>query len=48
MSERRFTYTWSRTWNDHPHAFSAMDGELLIGRIYRLTGGPVAANGAGR
>jgi hypothetical protein len=40
MPERRFKYDWSRTWDDHPYALSAGDGELLIGRVYRMTGGP--------
>jgi hypothetical protein len=40
MPERRFALTWSRTWPDRPHDFSAKDGEIPIGRVYRLTGGP--------
>jgi hypothetical protein len=35
MAERQFTYTWP----DKPHDFVAKDGELRIGRAYRLTGG---------
>jgi ribosomal protein S5 len=38
MTARRFRYTWFRTWDDRPHDFSAKDGDLPIGRVYRLAG----------
>jgi hypothetical protein len=37
---RRFELQWSRTWTDRSHDFSAYDGELLVGRVYRILGGP--------
>jgi hypothetical protein len=43
MTERRFAYTWFRTWEDRPYDFSAKDGDLRIGRVYRMTGGPADA-----
>ena len=33
--------TWRRTWPDCPHDFSASDGDLPIGRVFRIEGGPV-------
>jgi hypothetical protein len=39
MPEHCFAYTWRRTRPDRSHDFSAKDGELRIGRVYRLTGG---------
>lgn len=36
----RFAYTWRRTWPSQPHDFSASDGELRIGRNFRIEGGP--------
>src|SRR5262245_22603288 len=35
---RRFRYTWTRTWPDRHHDFSAKEGEMAIGRVYRLAG----------
>jgi len=37
---RRFELQWRRTWEDSSHDFSARDGDLLVGRTYRHTGGP--------
>jgi hypothetical protein len=37
---RRFELQWARTSSDRSHDFSAYDGELLVGRVYRLTAGP--------
>ena len=39
---RRFKYTWMRTAEDRAEDYSAFDGTLIIGRVYRLkstTGG---------
>ena len=38
MIERRFKFTWSRTWADRPHDFVAADGDRQIGRVYRIAG----------
>ena len=38
MIERRFKFTWSRTWPDREQDFVAADGERQIGRVYRLAG----------
>ena len=38
MIERRFKFAWSHTWPDRPQDFIAADGELRIGRVYRLPG----------
>ena len=38
MTERRFNFTWSRTWPDREHDYVAADGERRIGRAYRLAG----------
>ena len=40
MTERRFAYTWSRTWEDRPYDYSARDAGLRIGRVFRIEGGP--------
>jgi len=40
MTERRFTLRWKRTWEDTSHDFAAYDGDLHVGRVYRLMGGP--------
>ena len=40
MPERRFADTWRCTWPDSSHDFSASDGELRIGRIFHIEGGP--------
>ena len=37
---RRFELQWSRTWPDSSYDFSARDGDVLVGRTYRHTGGP--------
>ena len=37
-TERRFKFTWSRTWPDREQDFVAADGERQIGRVYRLAG----------
>ena len=36
MTERRFRYIWSRTWDDKPDDYVAHDGETSIGRVYRI------------
>ena len=33
---RRFKYTWMRTAEDRAEDYSAFDGALIIGRVYRL------------
>ena len=38
MTERRFKYSWSRTWADRVYDFSAMNDERRVGRVYRLPG----------
>ena len=38
MAERRFKFTWSRTWPDREQDYVAADGERRIGRVYRLAG----------
>jgi hypothetical protein len=38
--ERRFMFTWTRTQDNQPHDFSAFDGDLRIGRVYRILGEP--------
>ena len=38
MIERRFRFTWSRTWPDREQDFVATDGERQIGRVYRIAG----------
>ncbi len=38
MTERRFKFAWSRTWPDRLQDFSAADGELQVGRVYRIAG----------
>lgn len=40
MSQHRLDLAWTRTWEDRSHDFSARDGELLVGRVYRMMGGP--------
>ena len=40
MPDRCYLYTWQCTWPDRSHDFSAKDGDLPIGRVYRMTGGP--------
>jgi hypothetical protein len=37
---RRLELTWSRTWPDRSHDFTANDGPILVGRVYRALGGP--------
>ncbi len=42
MEERRFRYDWSRTWEDKPEDYVCNDGEVKVGRVYRInsnTGG---------
>ena len=36
--ERRFKFAWSRTWPEREQDFVAADGELQIGRVYRIVG----------
>ena len=36
MPERRFRYTWSRTWEDKAEDYIAHDSETSIGRVYRI------------
>jgi len=38
--ESRLMFTWTRTWDNQPHDFSAFDGDLRIGRVYRILGEP--------
>src|SRR5262245_34511622 len=38
MAGRRFKFAWSRTWPDRPQDFVAHDGDLSIGRVYRIAG----------
>ena len=40
MRQRRFRYDWSGTWDDRPYDFIARDGDLRIGRVFRIEGGP--------
>ena len=35
--ERRFRYTWSRTWPDKAKEYLARDGETSIGRVYQIS-----------
>ena len=37
MAERRFRYRWDRTWPDKSEDFIANDGDISIGRVYRIT-----------
>ena len=41
----RFDLLWTRTWPDQHFDFSARDGDLLVGRIYRMMGGPADRKG---
>ena len=36
MPQRRFRYTWSRTWDDKPEDYACTDGEVKVGRVYRI------------
>ena len=38
MTERRFKFTWSRTWSDRKQDYVAADCERQIGRVYRIAG----------
>ena len=38
MTERRFKFTWSRTWPEREQDYVAADGECRIGRVYKLAG----------
>ncbi len=38
MAQRRFKYEWSRTWQDQPYDFIAVDGDIRIGRVHRIPG----------
>ena len=38
MTAPRFKFAWSRTWQDQPYDFVARDGDLNIGRVYRIAG----------
>jgi hypothetical protein len=37
MSHRGFKYTWTRTWPDKAEDYSCADGELSVGRVYRIS-----------
>ena len=37
---RRFRYTWSRTWPDKPEDYACADGEVKVGRVYRIAACP--------
>ena len=36
MPQRRFRYTWFRTWDDKPEDYACTDGEVKVGRVYRI------------
>ena len=40
MPESKFAYTWSRTWRIARTTSSRRDGDLRIGRVFRIEGGP--------
>ena len=37
-AQSRFRFAWSRTQQDQPYDFVADDGDLRIGRVYRIAG----------
>jgi hypothetical protein len=36
MTDRRFLYEWSRTWDDKAEDYVCADGEVKVGRVYRI------------
>ena len=39
--EKKFLFEWRRTWGDEkPFDYSAKDGNVNIGRVYKVNGGP--------
>ena len=38
MTAHRFKFAWSRTSPDRPYDFVAADGDLRVGRVYKLAG----------
>lgn len=33
---RRFRYIWSRTWDDKAEDYACTDGDVKVGRVYRV------------
>ena len=36
MPQRRFRYTWSRTWDNKPEDYACNEDEVSVGRVYRV------------
>ena len=36
MQQRRFRYAWSRTWDDKADDYVCNDGEVSVGRAYKV------------